>query len=33
MHYIPNYTIKVYLVRVHLMYSVSRLKNEKLIDR
>ena len=32
MHSITNYTMDIYLVRVHLMYSVSRTKNERFID-
>ena len=29
---ITNYTIDIYLVRVHLMFSASRPKNERFID-
>ena len=32
MHSITNYTIDIYPARAHLMYSVSRPKNERSID-
>ena len=32
MHSITNYTTDIYLVRVHLMSSISRPKNERFID-
>ena len=32
MHSITYYTIDIHLVRVHLIYSVSRPKSERFID-